>query len=438
MRKNWLNKEVIPELRKSIFLYSILSILSFAIVYFYNIELTAFFSLTSRSRFFLLMAFLPMFALLSRPYKESNAVGFIVAIRAGDGYFWLSTFGLWILVITVIAFVMFLLYALADVRLLVGFSNWVFLFSFFCFIFHLVPSQPKPFAVRSPILLGIGGGKQSGKTVYIGMLHNYLLNNKKWNVQCANDISSAYITKIMEGLWNERWPVPTLHEQGGAGLSEDSLITFHYQRTTLLDHYLGESYFTLNIADPSGEVFEGSVSENLTKEQDTFFNLLALSTGILYVIDYSMSREREKLTEQLEFVLTRIKHESIYLDRCGRITIPIAIGISKVDEIYDQLSRYNKSPDDFLGSLFGSQNVRVLKENVCRYKIFPFSSIGIKKKGGVPVPRTHNVNGSFVPDRELKSFGLFEPIRWLLLESWKYHMKRNRKMKQMERSKFWK
>lgn len=422
--KRFSDPQFLPYPRKTWRLYLALAIIALLFVVFFNRQLTEFFVSRSKQRALFLFFLLPLLVLLTQPYGKERAIGIIYALREKEWRFFTTALSRWIF-FSIVSFLLALgLYYLGYYSLLVGFANWVYCFSFFALLANLFPMPPPAIQRGAQLPITVWGPRQCGKTVYIGMLFDDLVN-KKWLMDPTEADAYRYIENIRSTLTNNQWPQNTEPLYDGNQVAES--FTFHFSRRWNWYPYFGLRYFSIRIPDPSGELFrevEGVNTDELPAFKQTYFQNMGQSAGALFIIDIQSSQDPDSLRSQLEANLTHLQF-IYYPGRPGRkLNFPVAISISQVDRVYDEYIQNKKQPDEWFRRRFGPALYQLLRERIREFKIFYFSAIGVKEVDGRMVPRTHLVDGAEVPDTELQPFGLFEPIKWLLYRSKKYMSRR--------------
>lgn len=428
--KKFSDSQFLPYFRKKIWHYILMAVISIGVVVFFNRELTDFFVSRSRERAIILFFLLPILTWLTRPYpyRTDQAVGFIYALREKEWKFFSRTL-LYCLISPVGTFFLVLLfYYLEYYAILVGFSNWVYCFSFLALLFNLVPMPPPPIPRGTSILITICGPRSCGKTVFVGMLFDDIINNKSWMMAPSHDNAQRYIINVKEALAKHQWPEPTaplIYEDKSA-----EFFTFYFTRKRGWYPYFGLRYFSIVVPDPAGELFENIENlefNELPEHKQRFFQDMAQSAGALFIID--SQGDPSQVKKFLETTLKKLQVCCFPGNTGQKITFPIAIGVSKVDTIYAQYKQYKNRPKEFFITYFGPDIYRVLTDHIENFKIFYFSAIGVKKVNIRFVPRTHRENGQEVPDKKLRPFGLFKPLKWLLYQSSQYIAKEKIKQK---------
>jgi hypothetical protein len=415
--------QFLPYLRKTWRLYLVLAIIALLLVLFFNRQLTEFFVSRSRERAIWLFFLLPLLALLTRPYGPERAIGIIYAIREKEWSFFTAVLTRWILFSIGSFLAALALYRLGYYAQLVGLANWLYCFSFLAFLANLFPMPPPPLPIGKQLPITVWGPKQSGKTVYIGMLFDDLVN-KKWLMDPTEADAHRYIDNIRGTLTNNRWPQNTEPFLSGSQAAES--FTFHFSRKWNWYPYFGLRYFSIRIPDPSGELFrevEGVKTDELPAFKQSYFQSMGQSAGALFIISIQATKDPENLRKQLAASLTHLQYIQFPGQPGRKLEFPVAIAVSQVDRDYDEYMQNRKHPDQWFRRRFGPELYRLLQERIRKFRIFYFSAIGVKEVDGRMVPRTHRENGGEVPDKELQPFGLFEPIKWLLYRSRRYMAK---------------
>jgi hypothetical protein len=424
--KRFSDPHFVPYLRKTLPLYLIIAVIALLPVLFFNRQLTEFFVSRSKERALLLFFLLPLLALLTRPYGEQQAVGMIYASREKEWNFFRTTLSYWF-AISIASFVLaIIMYYLEYYSLLVGFANWVYCFAFLAFLVNLFP-MPPPAKRRGALLpITVWGPRQCGKTVFFGMLYDDLVQ-RKWSMDPTEEEAQRHILDIQGALVNTQWP------QGAQPLPNmdpaAESFTFHFFRKWNWYPYFGITYFSIRMPDPSGELFqevEGVNTDELHTQKKRYYQDMGQSAGALFIISIQSSERPDTLLKQLNANLTHLQHINSPGRPDDKLDFPVAIAVSQVDRFYDEYMRNRKQPEEWFRKRFGPQLHLLLQQKLRRFKIFYFSAIGVKQVNGRMAPRTHQVNGEEVPDRELQPFGLFEPVKWLLYRSNRYMRGRGR------------
>lgn len=405
-------------------MYLVLAVIALLFVVFYNRQLTEFFVSRSKQRAVLLFFLLPLLAMLTLPHGKERAIGIIYAIREKEWRYITTVFSYWILFSIGSFLLALLLYSQGYYTQLVGFANWVYCFSFFVLLTNLFPMPPPAKQRGAQLPITVWGPRQCGKTVYVGMLFDDLVN-KKWLMDPTEADAYKYIDNVRTTLTNNQWPPNT--QPLFDGDQEAESFTFHFTRRRNWYPYFGLRYFSIRMPDPSGELFrevEGVDTDELPAFKQTYFQNMGRSAGALFIISIQSAQDPDTLMRQLEANLIHLQFIH-YPGQPGRkLEFPAAIAVSQVDRVYDEYIRNREQPDEWFRRLFRPEIYQLLQARLREFKIFYFSAIGVKQVNGRMVPRTHLVNGEEVPDTELQPFGLFEPIKWLLYRSKKYMSKR--------------
>jgi hypothetical protein len=309
-------------------------------------------------------------------------------------------------------------------KLAAGVSNWLFCCSFFVFLVNLIPEPPSPSEPgKFKLSIGLWGPADSGKTVFLGMFYNDPV--RKWEMRFATANTSDYVAAVRDALNNEKWPgktlLPSLTDR------KTGPLTFHFGITGAWYPYLGANYISAAVEDLPGRLFEKPSADEFKKDTDSIFHKLALSDGVLFVVDHRFSNERGKFRTILEANLGRLLHDCDSIGIIKKIPFPVAIAVSKTDTIYPDYLDSKDDPEALFLKLFGEEIHLLIKEKIRTFKIFFFSSIGVKTVAGRKAPRTHREKGTEVPDTNPEPFGLFAPLEWLIAHSRKYALKKKTK-----------
>jgi hypothetical protein len=417
----------LPYLRKKWPVYFLLAVISLVLVLLYNQRLTEFFVSRSKVRAVVLFFLLPLLAILTRPYGRERAVGIIYAIQQKEWRFFITTLGNWLLTAAGSFGVSMLLYYRENYAQLVGFANWVYLFSFLALLLNLFPIPPISTPKGASLPITVWGPRKSGKTVYFGMLFDDLLN-KKWAMDPTGEDAYKYIDKIRGTLAGNQWPQNTEPQYDGKESAES--FTFHFSRRWPWYPYFGRRYFSIRMPDPSGELFqevEGVDTTELPAIKQTYFQNMVQSAGALFIIDIQSSDDTETLKKQMAANISHLQYIH-FPDQPGRkLEFPVAIAVSQVDRVYDEYRKNIKQPDQWFQQKFGPNLYRLLQQRIQDFRIFYYSAVGVKEENGRMIPRTHIKDGEEIPDTRLQPFGLFEPVKWLLYRSKRYMAKQRRK-----------
>jgi hypothetical protein len=412
--------QFLPYLRKTWRLYLFIAIIALLYVLIFHRQLTEFFISRSKQRAIFLFFLLPLLALLTKPHGTERAIGIIYAVREKEWAFFRITLVNWALISIGAFSLALLLYYLESYALLVGFANWAYCFAFLVFLVNLIPLPPPPKQHGARLPITVWGPKQCGKTVFIGMLYDDLVD-KKWIMDPTDTEAHNYIINIRGTLTGGQWPQNTMPLLHGDQVAES--FVFHFSRRWSWYPYLGLRYFSIRMPDPSGEIFrkvENVKTGELPAFRHTFFESMGQSAGSLFIISIQSSEDTAALRKELEANLTHMQLIRFPHQPGRKLPFPVAIAISQVDRVYDQYIQNRKQPEEWFERRFGSDLLQLFRGRVREFKIFYFSAIGVKEVDGRMVPRTHLENGEEVPDPELRPFGLFEPVKWLLKRSRKY------------------
>jgi len=372
-----------------------------------------FFGTKSKDASLILFFMLPLLALITRPYGATRSIGLIVAVKQKLHKFWWSTLKLWLLISAISGFFLvlitiFVFKILGDQKYLTGSFNVLFLTCFFFLLFNVIPTRDT--SCDDPgqsFSVAIWGPRQSGKTVYIGMLSKSLADN--WAVM-PSPAASEYIIDILDQLDREEWPAPTPPPQEGR---DPELLMFDFAGRHMTTLYTGRRTFSLYFFDPSGEIFDSTGQGANKAHFDREIANLVCSSGVLLLMDHALSQDQNGFHEILERNLNTFKERITYPLKRNKIPIPFAICLTKCDELYGKYEKYLKKPKALFRRLFGEVTYQLLARTIYEFEFFLVSSIGVKKHENRRVPRTHEHHGRIVPDRELEPTGLFKPLEWL-------------------------
>ena len=414
MKKKWSQREIFPYLKKTVMVYIILAVLALLLVLFFNVGLTRFFVARSKYRAIIMFFLLPLLALLTRPYGDNRAIGLIYAWRKKEKAFVTGTIKYWLAVSFTSVVVSFFLYYWELYEILVGFANWIYCFSFLSLLINLVPEPPPPLKGAS-LPIAVWGPRSSGKTVFLAMLYKDLANSD-WQMDITDPEISQYIIEIRESLDNAKWPPPT----DPSAKKNKNTYSLHFSHKRPSYPYMGLTYFSLNVQDPSGELFENFESEHLKPEKEEFFKSFTQCKGALFIIDHRYSEKSAALHAAIYSNMAKIQKQLFTVHSQFHIQFPVAICVSKIDERYEDFQEMKHNPEKFFIKLFGHQTFNLLKESIKNFKIFFFSAVGVKEENGKWVPRLTEVEGQAVPDEVLQPFGLFEPVEWIIQKARSY------------------
>jgi hypothetical protein len=137
-------KDWVPHLEKTRYLYLVLAIISLLVVFFFNGGVTRFFMRKSLTNAIIIFFLLPLLALITRPLGKERAIGCIYAIRKKNHRFWISTLMWWGIGMISVIMAALILLSLKSCKIAAGLGNWIYIFSFLVFLVNLIPEPPPP------------------------------------------------------------------------------------------------------------------------------------------------------------------------------------------------------------------------------------------------------------------------------------------------------
>jgi len=294
--------------------------------------------------------------------------------------------------------------------LIVGFMNLIFFTSIIFLLLNFLSFTPL-LHKETHNYISIWGSQGSGKTVYLAILVSELMRDKNWEVMPEGDLKQ--IIKDIDTINKGSWPPGTTQAEFLKSGTSYKIVISKKKANAL---FVKPMMYILDFADPCGDYFEKYDSDKFSNDSYRYFERLAKSAGLLLILspakEYFNTNELKIL---LKANLTRIK---LQFKTSGKIFIPIAVCISKVDKIFEEYENVNKNAKKLLIKLFDESILSIIEEYCENYKIFCFSSIGVAKdeNSGKILSRIRINNGTELPpkDDNIKPFGLIEPLEWLL------------------------
>ena len=295
------------------------------------------------------------------------------------------------------------------ITLMVRYTYFVGLVSFLFFILNYIFKE-KPFVhKKSENKITIFGPINSGKTVFLIILIRELIKDNSWEFEetKATPLLDMYSDYIRKGLFP---PGTDVYNMMDEKFSWDISIAKKKNRDVLFQPIA----FSLNVTDSTGGFFDQYDSKRFINDSYGYFERVSKSSALILILpaDYEHSLDilNKALQENFKQILKRFNTE--------KIPIPVAICMSKIDNIYQKyVENHKKNPIKMFEEKFNSKIMLTIDKYLKTYEFFCFSAVGIEKENGhyQTLLRKDENNIECPPkDGKLKPFGLIEPIDWFV------------------------
>jgi hypothetical protein len=248
------------------------------------------------------------------------------------------------------------------------------------------------------IRLGIWGTKGSGKTLYLIMLYEALLQAepKNWHIEC-DEIARHFVEKHLEEMDNTDEPglLPPPTEKN------KQIEIFQYILTPTSSNHITNSQVVLEFIDAPGEFYREilkvdakvvkSKGENIVEEYQDIVEYLMKCDGIIFLLDPKSGNKTELYRTLLFSLFNEFKARSLDPDSKGKkLEQYMAFCVTKVDDD-NELWHKAQNPQKLVHEVMGQKMWKYLpnfcyleldtqkrsklhKDNRCEF--FAVSSIG--------------------------------------------------------------
>jgi Double-GTPase 1/Translation initiation factor IF-2, N-terminal region len=276
---------------------------------------------------------------------------------------------------------------------------------------------------RRPILLW--GPPASGKTNFLASLLAKQADDPvdpyEWRIMTIGWRTGDYLAEILASSKEGRKPRATMHTAAPYRFEISKVRKERKLLGVLPQDESVKLIADLFVLDPMGELFtRGDLVTSRAGAR--FLALLEKAGGILLLIDPTSSTnghdtgeldrlERDRmywtmLVSNLSAMIEWLKQQSpavrkACLDEENRLTIPVAVCLTKMDRHPEQLNR----PKDFLREQLGAVH-GIIERSFCDYRVYACSAYG---SGALHDPeRGEQFDGRFRP------WQVLEPVKWII------------------------
>jgi hypothetical protein len=276
---------------------------------------------------------------------------------------------------------------------------------------------------RRPILLW--GPPASGKTNFLASLlakqADDAVDPYEWRIMTIGWRTGDYLAEILASSKEGRKPRPTMQTAAPYRFEISKVRKERKLLGVLPQDESVKLVADLFVLDPMGELFtRGDLVTSRAGAR--FLALLAKAGGILLLIDPTSSSngsdggvqeriERDRmywtmLVSNLSAMIEWLKQQpaevrKTCLDQENRLTIPVAVCLTKMDRHPDQLNR----PKDFLREQLGAVH-GIIERSFCDYRVYACSAYGSGAQ--------HDPEGGEQFDGRFRPWQVLEPVKWII------------------------
>lgn len=255
---------------------------------------------------------------------------------------------------------------------------------------------------KGPVLFW--GPREAGKSTFLGcmLLRPPDVEGEQWRVVPADDRSSDYAADILNDIQAGRPPKPTM-----VTTVMDEPFWFKLQLHRKRRWLRAPEEWDLVLLDPSGELFEDNRLQ--TEAGRKLLELVPNASGLVLLIDAwredAARRYWRMFADTIHEMALQLKETNAgRLDTAGRLLIPTAICLTKMDQ---HAHPEAVEPEEFLRERIGHA-YGMLRRSVKTTRVFCCSAYGT-------ADACATVQG---PPKVLpRPWGLLEPLQWIVREN---------------------
>lgn len=269
-----------------------------------------------------------------------------------------------------------------------------------------VSMPPAPSASAPSFTVGIWGTRGAGKTMYLYMLQDHIIQTRSpdWHMGAENDAARDFMNRAARTFGKRRYPPPT-------EIKDNTPVELLFKFVNRVQKGSDKEY-TMRVLDMPGEWYEQPDSP--PKRAATLMQYFSDCKGLLCLVDPDKD-EKEPMMVYLRTLLN-----DLWFQTKQPIDKRLAFCLTKMDK--PQHRRFRQTPGAYIRQKLGEPLVKAIEAYCVAGKVsFDFACSAVGYYPGIKPDRSNSgvdwQGAGIIYSANIQPFGLFEPLeKWLFLD----------------------